>query len=283
LTSVVIHAPPAGYEYDYPYFDPINIQVHDGSLAGNLKTSGSSGLVCVKNTGGNCGGLNTCNLSIPLPDPGCIDGNMIMNTLQGPVAVKDITTGMSVQGSRNGEQAWCVVTSNSPAGRGPLVGDFTPNHLVVQNGALQPSGQSGPHHVGDLYNLASDCELLTNSQGISFAPFAFVGRSQSVRWYSRLSLSQYYTFFQALRAVGSHLSIDIFDLSQFIGDHKIKSDSLLDAFVDCLFADRNCAHLNTVLDDFVNHNLKEDSKKAIKKVFKDGAAIVHTAKTHRLK
>jgi hypothetical protein len=192
----------------------------------------------------------------------CISGDMLIETKEkGIIPVREIQQGNIIPGSINGTSTWCTVVGNYYHGKGTLNGNFTSNHIVLEGGRLSIQGIEKDQYQGDLYNIVTDCEFVTNSDGKSFTPFSTDGLDGHCL--DGMSIHEYHIFFRGFLKVFEEIEFEPFNRNSYIGNYKVKLNPMCVEYKKCLF-ENQCAVFQLVVVDFIENNISEEVKKSFR-------------------
>ena len=124
------------------------------------------------------------------------------------VPIRDLAPGDRIRGRGNLEETTCTVEAVGSFGSGPVYGNYTNDHFVLDRGSnnVKAHGQCGPWTHKEKFGLLTDCPLGLDESETGFAPIDgdFCGAARSeLSWTDYLALLA--SILRVVRASGGYL------------------------------------------------------------------------------
>mgnify|MGYP002817438179 CR=1 FL=1 len=223
------------------------------------------------------------------PKPSCMSGNTgtfkatpVENSSTGGIErtvtiVKELAVGDTIEGLDADKQpALCTVEAIGMFGHGPLYGNYTEDHFVLDpaTGNVTQHGAVGNRTVEDKYEVMTSCPVGLDEAGTGFTPMDgdFCGKSTSEMGWSDYLLI-HASMLRIVRATGGYW----FSASAYsdLGSVMQHGPEICAAMLACAGAGTECNELERIstlcIDSYLTDDAREASHKGMPAVGEVGA------------
>jgi len=178
------------------------------------------------------------------------------------IKVKDLKEGDIIYGIDESKQpASCVVEAVGGFGRGPVYGNYTDGHYVLDadTGIVKMHGQNGVQTVQNKYIVLTSCPLGIDEAGIGFTPFDsdFFGEmTKQLSWKDYLLL--YTAIIRVVKETGGFwFHGSSYDNLPFLHEH---ASVMCETILQCMKDHDNCKDFEDASMVFIERTLTESKK-----------------------
>lgn len=178
--------------------------------------------------------------------------------------VKELQVGDTIEGlDAEKNPALCTVEAIGQFGHGPLFGNYTDDHFVLDpaTGGIKQHGAVGNRTVEDKYEVMTSCPVGLDEAGTGFTPMDgdFCGQATAeMAWSDYLLIHA--SMLRIIRATGGYwLSASAYSDFDSVVEH---GPELCAAMLACAGPETDCDELERVSELFIDHYLTEDARNA---------------------
>jgi len=191
-------------------------------------------------------------------------GNSSSGFERAVTVVKELKVGDTIEGLDADKQpALCTVEAVGQFGHGALYGNYTEDHFVLDpaTGSVKQHGAVGNRTVEDRYDVMTSCPVGLDEAGTGFTPMdgGFCGeRTAEMDWSDYLLIHA--SMLRIVRATGGYwFSASAYTDMDAVMQH---GPELCAAMLACAGEGAECAELETIAEQFIDHYLTADARGA---------------------